>query len=142
MGERLNEIETSESESKFQDMLAIISTSSLRESKDYLTSVNDNSKNSPTRLNNKVHEAYQSYHHSRGGGNPATRTMSNSSGGKPYKVKSMISYSEEEERKNEKKLNDKRLKKSISQTSSGSSNGDKKVKKKKSFLQKIGFKKS
>lgn len=142
MGERLNEIETSESESKFQDMLAIISTSSLRELKDYLTSVNDNSKNSPTRLNNKVHEAYQSYHHSRGGGNPATRTMSNSSGGKPYKVKSMISYSEEEERKNEKKLNDKRLKKSISQTSSGLSNGDKKVKKKKSFLQKIGFKKS
>lgn len=142
MSERLSEMGASESESKFQDMLALISTSSLTELKDYLNSIKDNSKDPSPRFSSKVHEAYQSYNHSRSSGHPAARTMSNSSGGKPYKVKSMISYSEEEEKKNEKKLTDKRLKKSVSQSSSGLSNSEKKMKKKKSFLQKIGLKKS
>lgn len=142
MAESLADVVASESETKFQDMLAIISSSSLTELKDYIHAINDNSKIPSVRLNSKVHQAYQSYTNTRTGSHTATKTISNGSSGKPYKVKSMISYSEEEEKKNEKKLNDKRLKKSISHSSAGLSNSDKKVKKKKSFLQKIGLKKS
>lgn len=143
MGDTLADLMSCLSESKFQDMLSVVSQCSLTELRNYLTSLSDTSKNPEAKLNSKVHQAYQSYSHTRTGvSHLASRTLSNSSDGKPYKVKSMISYSEEEERKNEKKLNDKRLKKSVSQSSNGlASSGDKKVKKKKSFLQKIGFKK-
>lgn len=142
MSEKLSDVFASLLESKFQEMLALVSTSSLTELRDYLSALNENANIPSVKLNSKVHQAYQSYTATRKGSNTTTRTISNGSSGKPYKVKSLISYSEEEEKKNEKMLNDKRLKKSLSQSSATlGSSSEKKVKKKKSFLQKLGLKK-
>lgn len=126
----------SQAPDRFAMMLDSVSQYSLTHLKNYLGVINDENieRLSPQLLNSKVHQVYSSI------GKGKSLSQSNSNGGsKAYKVRSLISYSEEEEKKNEKIINDKKLKKSVSRNS-GSSLDDKKAKKK-SFLQKLGVKK-
>lgn len=121
---------------RFAMMLDSVSQYSLTHLKNYLGVINDESfeRLSPQLLNSKVHQVYSSI----GKGKSLSQSHSNG-GSKAYKVKSLISYSEEEEKKNEKMINEKKLKKSISRNSVTSV--DDKKPKKKSFLQKLGVKK-
>lgn len=144
---KVEEMLTLSSEDRFADMLVAISLSSLAQLKQYLDIIKDDSidKISPDVLNSKVHRAYQQSA-PRSGGSMLLTTLSNGTS-KPYKVKSLVSYSEDEEKKNEKMLNEKKLRKTASRTSAvstglgGPSDEKKSVKKKKSFLQKLGVKK-
>lgn len=126
----------SQSPDRFSMLLDSISQYSLVHLKNYLSIINDDSieKLSPLLLNSKVHQVYSSI----GTGKSLSQSQSNG-GSKAYKVKSLISYSEEEEKKNEKMIHDKKLKKSVSRNSVVSS--DDKKPKKKSFFQKLGMKK-
>lgn len=135
------------SETMFHDWASSITQGSLDELRQYLDATGgDPAKVPPAFAHSKVHHAYQSSNTVKPGVLPsATRTHSNSSSGGAYKVKSLISYSEAEEKKNEKKLTAKRSKDPVSRSSSGSSGSnnatDDKKPKKKSFLQKLGLKK-
>lgn len=138
----IDDLQNSLSEARFADMLTSISLYSLAHSNNYLSVVNDDSVDrlSPQILNSKVHQVYSSIGHKSGA---LSKSLSNGTAGKAYKVKSLISYSEEEEKKNEKMIHDKKLKKTASRGSVGSlkSSDDKKPKNKKSFFQKLGMKK-
>lgn len=138
----IDDLQNSLSETRFADMLTSISLYSLAHSNNYLSVVNDDSVDrlSPQILNSKVHQVYSSIGHKNGS---LSKSLSNGTAGKAYKVKSLISYSEEEEKKNEKMIHDKKLKKTASRGSVGSlkSSDDKKPKKKKSLFQKLGMKK-
>ncbi|SGZ49980.1 CIC11C00000001982 [Sungouiella intermedia] len=137
----VNTLLKSQSPDRFATMLDSISQYSLAHLKYYLNVVHDDTieKLSPRLLNSKVHQVYSSI----GTGKSLSKSHSNGASGKAYKVKSLISYSEEEEKKNEKMINEKKLKKSVSRGSVNTlaSADDKKPKKKKSFLQKLGMKK-
>lgn len=139
--ENLDDLSASHSETRFAEMLASITLYSLAHLRKYLNIVNDDTieRLSPEILNSKVHQVYQSI----GSGRSLSQSQSNGAAGKAYKVKSLILYSEEEEKKNEKMINDKRLKKTVSRglLTSLKSADDKKPKKKKSFFQKLGMKK-
>lgn len=145
LDEKMEELAESLAESRFFDMAACISLSSLSQLKQYLNVINDDSIHqlSQSLLNSKVHQVYQSKSQARLGSMVA-RTQSNGTSGTVYKVKSLVSYSEEEEKRNERRINDKKLKKTLSRnsaTSTGQASDDKKLKTKRSFLQKLGLKK-
>lgn len=141
---RFDEWMANPSETMFQDMATSISLSSLSQLKKYLDMINgDPDKVPPELYHSKVHHTFQST----AKGVLPTKTCSNGSN-LAYRVKSLISYDEAEEKKNEKKINDKKLKATASRSPSMSSldtskegSGDEKKKKKRSFLQKIGLKK-
>lgn len=171
----LKELSASSELSKFEEMIKVISTNSLQEANNYLKIINnDSNPDTNEAIDSRIHEMYRSQLQ---GNNAASRTGSNlrrlSNGGllankstssdPIYKVKSLISYSEEDEKKNEQLLNSKRIKKISSQlsnsthssvNSSGLGTKEKKLvkkvstptlddkKKKKSFFQKIGLKKT
>lgn len=139
----IDELSQSQSETRFADMLMSVSLYSLAHSNNYLSVINDESveRLSPQLLNSKVHRVYSSLGHGKNWS--LSKSNSNGTAGKAYKVKSLISYSEEEEKKNEKMIQDKKLKKTASRGSVTSlkSADDKKLKKKKSIFQKLGMKK-
>lgn len=141
--ESLDFISHSQTETRFADMLSSVSLYSLSHLRNYLSAVKDENieRLSPQLLNSKVHKVYSSLGNNKSG--TSAKSLSNGGPGKAYKVKSLISYSEEEEKRNEKMINEKKLKKSVSRSSIGSlkSSDDKKPTKKKSFLQKLGVKK-
>ncbi|KAF7998846.1 hypothetical protein HF325_006378 [Metschnikowia pulcherrima] len=128
----------------FAAMLLEISKKSLADLNLYLKQIK--SDRLPGHLSNsRVHQAYVSMELAR----PGSLLKTNSSGatGRAYKVRSLISYNEEDEKRNEKMISEKKLRKSISRNSAGSDvsgalDGKSMKKKKKSFLQKIGLKKS
>lgn len=140
---RIADLYASPDEARFGQMLAAVSLLSLAQLKHYLDLINDDSVDKlPAQvLNSKVHQAYLQQAQGRLG--LVLKTLLNGTA-KAYKVKSLISYSEEDEKKNEKMIHDKKLKKSISRSLAASASlggpGDKQVKKKKSFLQKLGLK--
>ncbi|KAM9930624.1 hypothetical protein OXX59_000365 [Metschnikowia pulcherrima] len=128
----------------FAAMLSEISKKSLADSNLYLEQIK--SDRLPGHLSNsRVHQAYVSMEQARPGS--LSKTNSSAATGRAYKVRSLISYNEEDEKRNEKMISEKKLRKSISRNSAGSdvsgaSDGKGTKKKKKSFLQKIGLKKS
>ncbi|GEQ67302.1 hypothetical protein JCM33374_g966 [Metschnikowia sp. JCM 33374] len=126
----------------FAAMLSDISKSSLWDSRNYLESIIAD-KLPAHFADNKVHQAYISTEQGRQ--SMLSKTNSLGATAKAYKVKSLISYNEEDEKKNEKMINEKKIKKSISRNSAGSSvsgaTEEKSAKKKRSFLQKLGLKK-
>lgn len=127
----------------FASMILGISLKSLADLKNYLEQLKAD-KIPAHFADSKVHQAYVSMEQGRQGS--ILKTNSTGTGGRAYKVKSLISYNEEDEKKNERLISDKKLKKSISRNSVVSSvlgGGDEKTKKKKkSFLQRIGLRKS
>lgn len=170
----LKTLAVSSDHTKFEEMIKLISTNSLSESTNYLKIVNnDSNPDTNEAIDGRIHEMYKSqlqgnnYNTRNGsylrgystGGLLANKSISSDP---IYKVKSLISYSEEDEKKNEQLLNSKRLKKINSQVSNStqSSNNslaaskEKKLlkksststlddkKKKKSFFQRIGLKKT
>ncbi|KAJ8146391.1 hypothetical protein OY671_000550 [Metschnikowia pulcherrima] len=128
----------------FAAMLSEVSKKSLADSNLYLEQIK--SDRLPGHLSNsRVHQAYVSMEQARPGS--LSKTNSSAATGRAYKVRSLISYNEEDEKRNEKMISEKKLRKSISRNSAGSdvsgaSDGKSMKKKKKSFLQKIGLKKS
>lgn len=137
----LDAISHSSSEDRFADLLASVSLYSLSHLKNYLSILNDQSidRLSTQVLNSKVHQVYSSIGPSKTGG--LTTSNSNGTSGKVYKVKSLISYSEEDEKKNEKILHEKKLKKTVSRGSMVSLKSTDEKPKKKGFLAKLGLKK-
>lgn len=135
---------------KFHRSLAMISDKSLDELNNYLDTLKSRDLSSnglrfddSVIFNSKMHSIYNSQCNS--------QANNQQNHDKMYKVKSMISYDEEEEKKNEKLRNSRKDKPSISISSAkssiksdnasiGSSDDDKKPKKK-SFWRKIGLKK-
>lgn len=143
--QKMDELSASQSITRFAEMAACVSDNSLAQLRLYIGIItNDNiEKLSSDLLGSKVHQAYLSSSQSRNGSVVAARTNSNGGAGNVYKVKSLISYSEEEEKKNERLINDKKLKKTLSRGLVSSALADEKLKKKKSsFFLKIGLKKS
>lgn len=125
----------SDDENRFASILAAISSSSLDDLRLYLSQ----SKAERLQSNNSVSRVHQIYMSMEG---PRGLSFGNQDGATAaYKVKSLISYNEEDERRNEKLISEKKLKKCVSRNSAGSAS-DKQVKKKKSFFERIGLKKS
>lgn len=136
--EKVQDILESPGEDRFLRMMQAISDQSLSESNEYLGKVKSDTLSGDL-LGSRVHQVYSSM--SQGRQNGLLKSTSGSSSA--YKVKSLISYDPEEEKRNEKLIKDKKLRKSTSRGSLVSSKLDTKVvQKKKSFLQKIGIKKS
>lgn len=132
----------SNNEDRFAAMVLEISLASLAALNLYLSLVRDESVDRLSRevTSSRVHQAYIS---SQLGKSGLLKTSSGTSGS-AYKVKSLILYSEEDEKKNERMLHEKKLKKSVSRLSMGSASSAKadEKKKKRSFLLRIGLKKS
>lgn len=140
-------------EDKFLGVLSAVSQNSLAQCNHYLSVIKQGDDGDIVvgneLINSSVHQLYKSQLGtvaSRRGS--TTRLSVGLAAGRTqlsdriYKVKSLISYNEEDEKKNEQMLTTKRIKKISSQVStlSNNSNGSDK-KKKKSFFQKIGLKK-
>lgn len=139
----ISELLYSSNEDRFAAMILEISQASLAALNLYLSLINDDTVDRLSRevTSSRVHQAYIS---SQLGKNALHKTNSGASGG-AYKVKSLILYSEEDEKKNERMLHEKKLKKSVSRlsvVSSSSGKADEKKKQKRSFLLRIGLKKS
>ncbi|ABN64363.2 predicted protein [Scheffersomyces stipitis CBS 6054] len=126
-------------EDKFRDIIALISDNALNEATSYLSAIS--SKDDSVKINSKVHAIYRS------------QTTSTNSNDRIYKVKSMISYNEEDEAKNDKlikQLKQKRRSSASKSVSGVSSSSDSSLTapketeapgKKKSIWKKFGFKK-
>lgn len=149
----VNELFHSTAEDRFASMLLVISQSSLVDSQHYISLINDTSIERLGRdiTSGRVHQAYISGNQGKNG-SLLLKTSSGTSTG-AYRVKSLILYSEEEEKKNGRMINEKKLRKSASRSSMGSlpiykveEKKDKKEKgekkEKRSFFLKLGFKKS
>ncbi|OBA19348.1 hypothetical protein METBIDRAFT_33526 [Metschnikowia bicuspidata var. bicuspidata NRRL YB-4993] len=129
----------------FAALILDISDKSLMELRTYLEQVKTDKIPSHF-FDNKVHQAYVSMEQGRQG--LLSKTNSSGASGRAYKVKSLISYDEDEEKKHERMINDKKLNKSISRSSAGSSilraldEKSNKKKKRRSLLQIFGLKKA
>ncbi|CAI5759784.1 unnamed protein product [Candida verbasci] len=124
-------------EDKFQNLISLISDNSFSESTIYLSAVN--SKDDSIKLDNKIHEIYKSQSFSSYNHNNSSDDLGDNN---IYKVKSLISFEDEEEvkrKQQEKRRRSQQLKKSRGNSVS-SNESDKNGKK--SFWQKIGLKKS
>lgn len=140
--------ENSQDENRFAAMMLAISLSSLADSQLYLSVINDTSVDRLSReiTASRVHQAYISGPQGKSGSLLLKTSLGTSTGA--YRVKSLILYSEEDEKKNEKLVTEKKLRKSISRSSVSSSPAKSEVKKekekkeKRSFLLRIGLKKS
>ncbi|ODV78747.1 uncharacterized protein CANTADRAFT_53277 [Suhomyces tanzawaensis NRRL Y-17324] len=153
-GEQLATISESQSESRFEDMIKLISDKSLGDSRYYLEALN--SKDDNLKLDSKIHSIYRSQTtghrsnslHRMTSADSSTHEMY-SSNDPIYKVRSLISYNEEKELKNDKLRKDLKRNRTRNSVSSKSTVGsdkkdakDKKDKKeKKSLWQKLGLKK-
>lgn len=135
---RVSDILSSPSPTAFSDALRAVSDSSLGELKGYMEILNDSSveKLLSSICKSKVHQAYIALGRLR----TAQLAQSNGSVGRAYRVKSLISYSEEDEKKNDKLINEKKIRKTLSEGSN--MNSEAKKPKKKGFLLRIGLKKS
>ncbi|KAG2736707.1 hypothetical protein G9P44_000797 [Scheffersomyces stipitis] len=145
-------------EDKFRDIIALISDNALNEATSYLSAIS--SKDDSVKINSKVHAIYRSqttsaigaqtlYHNN----NSHDDVRSTNSNDRIYKVKSMISYNEEDEAKNDKlikQLKQKRRSSASKSVSGVSSSSDSSLTapketeapgKKKSIWKKFGFKK-
>ncbi|WPK24408.1 hypothetical protein PUMCH_001681 [Australozyma saopauloensis] len=142
----VNDLLTTTDENRFAAMVLAISLSSLQDLNLYLALIKDDSVDRLSRdvTSSRVHQAYISS--SQGKSGSLLLKTSSGASGSAYRVKSLILYSEEEEKKNEKILTEKKLRKSVSRSSVVSSSSakteEKKTPKKRSFLLRIGLKKS
>ncbi|RKP31651.1 hypothetical protein METBISCDRAFT_26455 [Metschnikowia bicuspidata] len=137
----LDHLMNSTSEDRFAAMILAVSQASLSDLNNYLQLICDDSVDwlSPEITSSRVHQAYASTLQAKLG----PLLLKTSSGTSVYRVKSLILYSEEDEKKNERRLSKKKLRKSISGLSSVSlGSGKDEKKKKRSFLLRIGLKKS
>lgn len=144
----LSAIQETNSETRFMDLVNLISDRSLTESRNYLEALKtrDSEGNSikfddSVEFNSKIHSIYKSQ---------SNGLLTRSNGEGAYRVKSMISYDPTEEKKNDEIRNTKKLEKIKSSTSSrvsavssreSANSSDKPSKGKKSFWKKIGIKK-
>lgn len=150
------------SEFKFANLISEISSASLSDCSTYLSNIPDKSdpitaeddQNLFIFTNSKIHDIYKnqvyfsnnlnSQRRKSDTNNQKRRNSSYDINGNMYKVKSMISYDEEDERKNEKLIHSKKIKKTNSSSSSSSSETNNKKngkKKRKSLLALFGLKK-
>ncbi|KAK6456932.1 uncharacterized protein RJT20DRAFT_35556 [Scheffersomyces xylosifermentans] len=145
---------SNDNENKFKDLITLISENSLNEANEYLIAIN--SKDDSIKINNKIHSIYRSQTtggsmlHNNGSHDDV---RSNHSNDRIYKVKSLISYSEDDEAKNDKLRTQMKQRRRSSAGksacgpngvlggSSDSSLSTPKDEKKKSIWKKFGFKK-
>ena len=145
---RVAELNSSMSEDRFRDLVALISDTSLEASQNYMTAIN--SKDDSLKVDLKIHTIYRAQ--TAGNGSTSisgiSRRMSAdeaSTQEKIYKVRSLISYSEDDELKNDKLRNKLKHLKSRQKSTSSLKSVElekEKDKKKKSLWQKLGLKKS
>lgn len=126
---KLDQMLFSRSEDRFKNMMIEISDNSLNDANQYLTAIN--SKTDNIRINEKVHNMYKSQT------NSSCKSNNKQNPASIYKVKSMISYNEEEEDKNEKMRKEKR-RSSVHQKEAKEAPT---IQKKQSFWKKLSFKK-
>lgn len=141
----IEDLTESSNEDRFAAMMLAISLSSLADSQQYLAVINDSSVDRLSRqiTSSRVHQAYISGSQGKSGSLLLKTSLGTSTGA--YRVKSLILYSEEDEKKNEKMLSEKKVRKSVSRSSVSSASPAKpeeKKEKKRSFLLRIGLKKS
>ncbi|CUM62796.1 uncharacterized protein PRCAT00000354001 [Priceomyces carsonii] len=128
LAKQIENLASSEDEERFEKMLQIISDTSLHDSNKYLEAIKSNDDH--MKIDSRIHTIYRSQT------NNSSRNRRGSNGDSIYKVKSLISYDEDDEEKNRKK----RIEKKKLIDKKGDGNGLKG--KKKSFWKKLGLSKS
>lgn len=142
---RVAELNSSMSEDRFRDLMALISDTSLEASQNYMMAIN--SKDDSLKVDSKIHTIYRAQ--TAGNGSTSisgvSRRMSADDATtqeKIYKVRSLISYSEDDELKNDKLRNKLKHQKSRQKSTSSVKSVELEKEKKKSLWQKLGLKKS